>query len=154
MRKLRIFEHISLDGVIQQSADENDFPYSDWSAPYRTPTGRDTLLALYGGSFDLLIGANPRSLTKCDQNLLGASKVRWRSKTPLDSIKPKGERSAAGSLFAAAALLALSALLACLLPAGHAIAVPPAEALRYGIERALFAYEIMIGMRRTFWGVS
>ena len=24
MRKLRIFEHISLDGVIQQSADEND----------------------------------------------------------------------------------------------------------------------------------
>ncbi len=37
---------------------------------------------------------------------------------------------AAGSLFAAAALLALSALLACLLPARHAIAVPPAEALR------------------------
>jgi predicted permease len=38
---------------------------------------------------------------------------------------------AAVSLFAAAALLALSALLACLLPARHAIAVPPAEALRY-----------------------
>jgi len=38
---------------------------------------------------------------------------------------------AAGSLFAAAALLALSALLACLLPARHAIGVPPAEALRY-----------------------
>jgi predicted permease len=38
---------------------------------------------------------------------------------------------AAGSLFAAAALLALSAILACLLPARHAIAVPPAEALRY-----------------------
>ena len=37
---------------------------------------------------------------------------------------------AAGSVFAAAALLALSALLACLLPARHAIAVPPAEALR------------------------
>jgi predicted permease len=37
----------------------------------------------------------------------------------------------AGSLFAAAALLALGALLACLLPASHAIAVPPAEALRY-----------------------
>lgn len=35
-----------------------------------------------------------------------------------------------GSLFAAAALLALGALLACLLPARHAIAVPPAEALR------------------------
>jgi hypothetical protein len=38
---------------------------------------------------------------------------------------------AVGSLFAAAALLALGALLACLLPARHAIAVPPAEALRY-----------------------
>jgi predicted permease len=38
---------------------------------------------------------------------------------------------AARSLFAAAALLALSALLACLLPARHAIALPPAEALRY-----------------------
>jgi hypothetical protein len=37
---------------------------------------------------------------------------------------------AAGNLLAAAALLALSALLACLLPARHAIAVPPAEALR------------------------
>jgi predicted permease len=38
---------------------------------------------------------------------------------------------AARSLFAAAALLALSALLACLLPARHAIAISPAEALRY-----------------------
>jgi predicted permease len=38
---------------------------------------------------------------------------------------------AAGTLFAAAVLLALSALLACLLPARHAIAVEPAEALRY-----------------------
>jgi predicted permease len=37
---------------------------------------------------------------------------------------------AARSLFAAAALLSLSALLACLLPARHAIAVAPAEALR------------------------
>jgi ABC-type antimicrobial peptide transport system permease subunit len=38
---------------------------------------------------------------------------------------------AVGSLFSAAALLAIGALLACLLPARHAIAVPPAEALRY-----------------------
>ena len=38
---------------------------------------------------------------------------------------------AAGTLFAAAALLALSAFLACLLPARHAIALPPAEALRH-----------------------
>lgn len=38
---------------------------------------------------------------------------------------------AAGSLLAAAALLAFGALVACLLPARHAISVPPAEALRY-----------------------
>jgi dihydrofolate reductase len=62
MRRLRIFEHISLDGVIQQSADENDFPYSDWSAPYRTPAGRDLLLAMYGESFDLLIGRRTHDL--------------------------------------------------------------------------------------------
>jgi len=62
MRKLRIFEHISLDGVIQQSVDENDFPYSDWSAPYRTPAGRDVLLTLYGESFDLLIGRRTHDL--------------------------------------------------------------------------------------------
>jgi dihydrofolate reductase len=56
MRKLRIFEHISLDGVIQQSADENNFPYSNWSGPYRTPAGREMLLARYGEKFDLLLG--------------------------------------------------------------------------------------------------
>ena len=33
MRKLRIFEHISLDGVIQHSADEGNFPYGEWTAP-------------------------------------------------------------------------------------------------------------------------
>ena len=56
MRKLKIIEHISLDGVIQHSADDGDFPYSDWTAPYRTPAGRDAMLAAYGGSFDLLLG--------------------------------------------------------------------------------------------------
>jgi dihydrofolate reductase len=56
MRKLKIMEHISLDGVIQHSADDGDFPYSDWTAPYRTPAGRDVILAAYGASFDLLLG--------------------------------------------------------------------------------------------------
>jgi dihydrofolate reductase len=55
MRKLRIFEHISLDGVIQSSG-EDDFPYGDWTAPYRTPAGREAVLAMYGQSFDLLLG--------------------------------------------------------------------------------------------------
>jgi dihydrofolate reductase len=56
MRKLKIMEHISLDGVIQHSADDGDFPYGDWTAPYRTPAGRDAVLAAYGESFDLLLG--------------------------------------------------------------------------------------------------
>ncbi len=56
MRKLRIIEHISLDGVIQHSADDDDFPYSDWTAPYRSPAGRDALIAAQGERFDLLLG--------------------------------------------------------------------------------------------------
>jgi dihydrofolate reductase len=56
VRKLKIFEHISLDGVIQHSADDGDFPYSDWTAPYRSPAGLDAVLAAQGESFDLLLG--------------------------------------------------------------------------------------------------
>ena len=56
MRKLKIIEHISLDGVIQHSADDGDFPYSDWTAPYRTPAGRDAMLTAYGERLDLLLG--------------------------------------------------------------------------------------------------
>ena len=56
MRKLKIIEHISLDGVIQHSADDGDFPYSDWTAPYRSPAGRDAIMAAQGESFDLLLG--------------------------------------------------------------------------------------------------
>jgi len=56
MRKLKIFEHISLDGVIQNTADGDGFPYHDWTVPYRTPAGRDAVLAAYGARFDLLLG--------------------------------------------------------------------------------------------------
>ncbi len=56
MRKLTIMQHISLDGIIQHSADDDNFPYPDWSAPYRTLAGRDLLLAAYGTGYDLLLG--------------------------------------------------------------------------------------------------
>ena len=56
MRKLKIIEHFSLDGVIQVSADGSDFPYADWTAPYRTPAGRDAIAAAQGARFDLLLG--------------------------------------------------------------------------------------------------
>jgi dihydrofolate reductase len=42
MRKIRIFEHISLDGVIQPSGDD-DFAKGGWQAPYRTPAGAAAL---------------------------------------------------------------------------------------------------------------
>ena len=58
MRKLKIMEHISLDGVIEISSSpgEGDFPYGDWTAPYRSPAGLPIVLAMYGESFDLLLG--------------------------------------------------------------------------------------------------
>jgi dihydrofolate reductase len=56
MRKLRIIEHISLDGVIQVSGEDGDFPYREWTAPYRTPAGREAILAAHGERFDLLLG--------------------------------------------------------------------------------------------------
>jgi len=56
LRELKIIEHISLDGVIQHSADDDDFPYGEWTVPYRTPAGRDAILAAHGESFDLLLG--------------------------------------------------------------------------------------------------
>jgi dihydrofolate reductase len=56
MRNLKIVEHISLDGVIQHSPDENDFPYDAWTTPYRSPEGADAMLAVHGDRFDLLIG--------------------------------------------------------------------------------------------------
>jgi dihydrofolate reductase len=64
MRKLKIFEHISLDGVIQVrgSGEDSDYPYGDWTAPYRTPVGRDAVLAAQGESFDLLLGRHTYDL--------------------------------------------------------------------------------------------
>ncbi len=55
MRKLKIIEHISLDGVMQNTG-EDGFAYGDWSAAYRTPEGREVMLAAHGEKFDLLLG--------------------------------------------------------------------------------------------------
>ena len=56
MRKLKIFEHTSLDAVVQHSADESAFPYSNWTVPFRTPEGLAKLCALYGDTYDVLLG--------------------------------------------------------------------------------------------------
>jgi dihydrofolate reductase len=55
MRKLKIIEHVSLDGVMQSSG-EDDFPYANWTVPYRTPAGREAITAAHGDHFDLLLG--------------------------------------------------------------------------------------------------
>src|SRR5438552_2055343 len=57
MRKLKIIEHISLDGVLQTTnGPEDDFPYGDWTAPYRSPAGLEIVTEMYGKTFDLLFG--------------------------------------------------------------------------------------------------
>jgi serine phosphatase RsbU (regulator of sigma subunit)/dihydrofolate reductase len=58
MRKLKVIEHISLDGVMQtgSTGPEDDFPYGDWTAPYRSPAGLQLVTEMYGETCDLLIG--------------------------------------------------------------------------------------------------
>jgi serine phosphatase RsbU (regulator of sigma subunit)/dihydrofolate reductase len=57
MRKIRIIEHISLDGVIQTTAQPgDDFSYGDWTAPYRSPAGLQAVNEIYGPKCDGLFG--------------------------------------------------------------------------------------------------
>ena len=60
MRKIRIIEHISLDGVIQAPGGRNeggdDYPHGGWTVPYRSAAGREAIGAAQGKSFDLLLG--------------------------------------------------------------------------------------------------
>jgi dihydrofolate reductase len=53
MRSIRIFEHISLDGVIEH---DGDYTYGAWTTPYRSPAGAAMLFEAYGPNFDLLLG--------------------------------------------------------------------------------------------------
>jgi dihydrofolate reductase len=53
MRKIRIIEHISLDGVIEH---EDGYAYGAWTAPYRSPAGLEAVIEAQGRSFDLLLG--------------------------------------------------------------------------------------------------
>lgn len=55
MRKIRIIEHISLDGVIQHDAADG-FAHGNWTTPYRTPAGLAAVVEAYGRTFDLLLG--------------------------------------------------------------------------------------------------
>ncbi len=53
MRKIRIFEHVSLDGVIEH---DDGYAYGAWTTPYRSPAGLAAALEIQGTGFDLLLG--------------------------------------------------------------------------------------------------
>ena len=61
MRKIRIIEHITLDGVIQAPGGPEedasaDFKYGGWSAPHAGPEGGKAIMEAHGEDFDLLLG--------------------------------------------------------------------------------------------------
>lgn len=60
MRKIRIIEHISLDGVIQAPGgpeeDPNGFAYGGWAGPHADPDGGEAIAAAHAEAFDLLLG--------------------------------------------------------------------------------------------------
>ena len=59
MRKIKILEHISLDGVIQAPGGPNedgDYPYGGWTVPYRDPAAGEVILSIHTKRFDLLLG--------------------------------------------------------------------------------------------------
>src|SRR3954452_16256674 len=59
MRTLRIFEHISLDGVISPGEPGeygDDYANGGWTAPYRSPAGAAAVVEAQGTNFDLLLG--------------------------------------------------------------------------------------------------
>ena len=65
MRKIRIFEHVSLDGVISPGDRGEfgaEFAHGGWTAPYRSPEGAAMVLEAQGARFDLLLGRNTYDL--------------------------------------------------------------------------------------------
>jgi dihydrofolate reductase len=59
MRRLRIIEQISLDGVIQAPGgrhEDNDYAHGGWNVPYRNAAMGEAVAAAQGQSFDLLLG--------------------------------------------------------------------------------------------------
>ena len=59
MRKLKIIEHISLDGVISPGGPGeygDEYAHGGWTAPYRSPAGAAAIADAQGTGFDLLLG--------------------------------------------------------------------------------------------------
>ena len=56
MRRIRVFAHISLDGVISPGNEDGDYAKGGWTAPYRSPAGAAAVAQAQGTPFDLLLG--------------------------------------------------------------------------------------------------
>jgi dihydrofolate reductase len=61
MRKIRIIEHISLDGVIQSPGGPKEdlsggFAHGGWAGPHADPDAGAAIVAAHGDAFDLLLG--------------------------------------------------------------------------------------------------
>jgi dihydrofolate reductase len=58
MRRIRVFAHVSLDGVIAPSGPGVDAGMASggWMMPYRSPEGAAALAEVQGSGFDLLLG--------------------------------------------------------------------------------------------------
>lgn len=84
MRKIRIFEHSSLDGVIEH---DDGYVYGAWTTSYRTPAGLALLMEAYGPSFDLLLGRRTYDL--------------WSSFWPKAPKSPMGDKLNAATKFVA-----------------------------------------------------
>jgi dihydrofolate reductase len=58
VRNIRIFAHISLDGVISPGGrnEESDYANGGWTAPYRSPAGAEAIVEAQGKGFGLLLG--------------------------------------------------------------------------------------------------
>jgi len=62
MRKIRILEHISLDGVVQAPGGRgeggDDYPHGGWTSQYGSAAGAEAITEAQGTNFDLLLGRN------------------------------------------------------------------------------------------------
>lgn len=56
MRKIKVFAHISLDGVISPGDEDSEYARGGWMVPYRTPEGAAAVAEAQGERFDLLLG--------------------------------------------------------------------------------------------------
>lgn len=89
MRKIRIFEHISLDGVIAPGGrnEESEYTHGGWMAPYRTPAGAEAVAEAQGPRYDLLLGRRTYDL--------------WASYWPKVTTGPFAERINAATKYVA-----------------------------------------------------